>query len=208
MATKILKPTDLQEIWAEGGNRTKPSVEKIRRGWGREVPPAEWFNWFWFSVSAMLLHNNQMGIPEWDRQTKYIGGKSYVQGSDGVIYKAVLDNSGNDPVGNSVHWRVAFASLDDDASRKGFLGYLVTAQNLSARPNYKYYYTAPARLTLPSTALRGDGISVSHSPNVPVEIRVAGSGKIRTNLGDFDTVIHDYDDEIIFIHDGHSWGVV
>lgn len=85
----IIKPL-IQKLWASGGAVVKPSDTKIETGWTAEVPPHQWENWVQGRQDQYLAHINERGIPEWDGNTDYLAsGKSYVQGSNGVIYKSV-----------------------------------------------------------------------------------------------------------------------
>lgn len=84
----ILKPL-IQKLWASGGAVVQPSDTKIETGWTAEVPPHQWENWIQNRQDQYLAHINERGIPEWDGNTDYLAGKSYTQGSDGVIYKSV-----------------------------------------------------------------------------------------------------------------------
>ena len=94
---------DLTRIWASGApgaNVVDPdttSPGKVAAGWQAEVPPFEHFNFLqkWFTQG--LAHFNEQGIAVWDTDTVYpINGIS--KGSNGIIYKSKLEQSGNDPV--------------------------------------------------------------------------------------------------------------
>src|SRR5690554_986065 len=86
----LIDKPDLTEVWASGGASVKPSDEKIQLGWGAEVPPFQYENWIQNRQDQFLAHINQRGIPVWDGLTEYEGGGlSYVQGSNGVVYKSV-----------------------------------------------------------------------------------------------------------------------
>lgn len=207
MADIKSKPSGLWEIWAEIGQIVKPTVEKIRRGWTPEIPPHEWFNWFQNQVTRALAHFNQRGIAEWDRETEYLARKSYVQGSNGIVYRARLDGAGNDPVTDRVHWEVAFTSGNDPESRKDFIGWIALSGDISAQPNYKYYFTSFATCTLPQSALRGDSVEVASTPNVDVDVVVAGGASIYTRLGQFDLVEVNIPDGVVFVYDGEKWEV-
>ena len=53
--------------------------------------------------SQYLQALSRMGIMDWNTQTTYrIGGK--VIGSDAAIYEALVEQAGNDPVGDAVNW--------------------------------------------------------------------------------------------------------
>ena len=85
----ITKP-DMEFIWASGGAIVEPSDTKKQTGWTAEVPPHQWENWIQNRQDTYLAHINERGIPEWDGNTDYLAsGLSYVQGSDGKIYKSV-----------------------------------------------------------------------------------------------------------------------
>lgn len=116
----IVKP-DLSQQWASDGDKIAPSGAKIQTGWGPEIPPYQWENFIQNRQDEMLAYLNERGIPEWDNRTNYVGGgKSYVQGSDGVVYKSVAasgpDTSIQDPITApaGVYWEEAFIA-DDDA---------------------------------------------------------------------------------------------
>lgn len=95
----ILKPL-IQKLWASGGAIVQPSDIKIETGWTAEVPPHQWENWIQNRQDQYLAHINERGVPEWDSATNYIGGKSYVQGSNGHLYVAVVDNGPSGVVQN------------------------------------------------------------------------------------------------------------
>lgn len=107
MATQ--KP-DLTRVWANGAppaNVVDPDTTtpgKVSAGWQAEVPPFEHFNFLqkWFTQG--LAHFNEQGIGVWDTDTTYpINGLA--KGSDGEIYRAISEQSGNDPVTDGeVNW--------------------------------------------------------------------------------------------------------
>lgn len=112
---------NVNKVWAEEGIKVQPSEDKISTGWVVERPPYQIQNWLQGRSDAFLKHINQAGIPVWDELTEYTAGKSYVQGSDGLIYVAVNSGSGNDPT-NDINndWKQALltpeeiqSSLDD-----------------------------------------------------------------------------------------------
>ena len=97
---EFLKPDNLNIVWASGGDRLYPGDTKYQRGWGVEIPPRQYFNEIDYKQDQMLAHLNQHGIAVWDATTEYQANKSYVQGSDGRLYKAALTNVNIDPVGD------------------------------------------------------------------------------------------------------------
>lgn len=110
----ISKP-DYTQIWASGGAIVEPSDVKKQTGWTAEVPPFQWENWIQNRQDQFIAHINQRGIPEWDGLTEYeASGLSYVQGTDGILYKSVAASGPNTTVQNPVtdvsdtYWTVAF----------------------------------------------------------------------------------------------------
>ena len=114
MAAEVNKP-DFSFQWASGGAIVAPSDVKIQTGWTTEVPPFQWENYLQNRQDNAILHLFQKGISEWDAASNYYftasGTRSYVQGSDGVIYVAVQDSVGQNPTtdDSDTYWKVAFA---------------------------------------------------------------------------------------------------
>lgn len=114
----ITKP-DMEFIWASGGAIVEPSDVKKQTGWTPEVPPHQWENWIQNRQDKYLAHINQRGIPEWDGNSEYeAAGLSYVQGSNGVVYKSVAASGPattvQDPTTDvsDTYWTIAFASTN------------------------------------------------------------------------------------------------
>lgn len=99
---------DLSLLWSSAGDILKPSDSKIQQGWSAEVPPRQWFNWLDNRQDQAIAHIAQHGIAVWSDTLEYQAGKSYVQGSDGLVYKAITTNTNTDPVGNIGDWESAF----------------------------------------------------------------------------------------------------
>lgn len=155
MAT-IIKP-DVNTIWASGGAIVEPSDTKKQTGWTAEVPPHQWENWIQNRQDQFIAHVNQRGIPEWDGLTEYeAAGRSYVQGSDGVVYKSVAASGpstvAQNPTtdGSDTYWTVAFADVGAFITEtQGDARYAQRANNLSdlsnvatARTNLSVYSKA------------------------------------------------------------------
>ena len=113
----ITKP-DFTYVWASGGAVVAPNDAKKQLGWVAEAPPFQYDNWLQNRQDQMLAHINQRGIPAWDALTNYEAGSlSYVQGSDGKIYKSVAASGPSATVqnptidGTDTYWTVAFADV-------------------------------------------------------------------------------------------------
>lgn len=115
MATS--KP-DLTRVWANaapGGNVIDPDTTQPGRynsGWVVEAPAMENFNFLQKSFTQGLAHFNEQGIGVWDAATTYpVDG--LVKGSVGKVYKALVEQSNNDPTTDSgINW----LCLDGDSS--------------------------------------------------------------------------------------------
>lgn len=99
---------DYSLVWSSAGDILRPSDSKIQGGWAAEVPPRQWFNWLDNRQDQAIAHIAQHGIAVWSDKIEYQAGKSYVQGSDEIIYKAVTTNTNINPVGNAGDWESAF----------------------------------------------------------------------------------------------------
>lgn len=106
----IVKPAGINQLWAAGGTKVDPGLQKLNIGWVVELPPYQYQNWLDNRQDTFIAHINQHGIPEWDAETEYQGNLSYSQGSDGFIYKCVATNKNFNPVNplNSPYWARAF----------------------------------------------------------------------------------------------------
>lgn len=117
MVAEVTKP-DFSYVWASGGAIVMPSNVKTQTGWTAEVPPFQWENALQNRQDNAIVHLFQKGISEWDAGSNYYfttnGTRSYVQGSNGIIYVAVQDNLGQNPTTDlsNTYWKVAFASSD------------------------------------------------------------------------------------------------
>lgn len=95
---EINKPSDINKIWAAGGDIETPADTKIDTGWVEEIPPHEYENFVQNKQDLAIAHINQHGIAVWDAVTEYQSGKSYVTGSNGKIYLCLTTNTNNNPV--------------------------------------------------------------------------------------------------------------
>jgi hypothetical protein len=138
----ITKP-NMQQVWASGGDIVEPSDLKKQQGWTVEVPPHQFENWIQNRQDEYLAHINQRGIPAWDGLTNYeAGGLSYVQGSDGKVYKSVAASGPSSVVSNpttdgtDTYWTVAFADVGAFLTQAaGDTRYTQRSNNLSDLPN-------------------------------------------------------------------------
>lgn len=133
MASEVSKP-DYSYQWSSGGSIVAPSNVKIQTGWTAEVPPFQWENWSQNRQDNAILHLFQKGISEWDAASNYYftaaGVRSYVQGSDGLIYVALQDSVGQNPVSAPTYWKLAFAASDNATETvAGIIEIANTAEN-------------------------------------------------------------------------------
>lgn len=161
----ITKP-DFTYVWASGGAVVAPNDTKKQLGWIAEAPPFQYDNWLQNRQDQMLAHINQRGIPAWDGLTNYeAGGLSYVQGSDGKVYKSVAASGPSATVqnpttdGTDTYWTIAFADVGAFLTQAaGDTRYTQRSSNLSdltnvaaARTNLALGTAATATLTTSDT---------------------------------------------------------
>lgn len=89
---------DMSVLWAQTGAVDAPTTIKLAQGWVSEIPPYEVQNWWQLRADQAIRHIFESGIPEWDNSTVYTGGRSIVQGSNGNLYRAIIDNVGQNPL--------------------------------------------------------------------------------------------------------------
>lgn len=109
--TLPIKPS-IKNVWATSGVKVEPSDAKVNAGWIVERPPHQFQNFLQNRSDQFLKHINEAGIPLWDAVTVYTAGKSYTQGSDGKIYKCLVDGFNENPVGNPTKWMLTFGDID------------------------------------------------------------------------------------------------
>ncbi|UAV89948.1 tail fiber protein [Pseudomonas phage REC] len=117
---------DMTDVWAVAGDVVAPDSAKIRAGWGVEVVPRQWWNWFENRQDNNIAYMLQKGFPEWDATTQYIINKSYVQ-RNGIVYKATATSTNSDPV-SLTSWVRAFADYSVASNALG--GLTVAADKL------------------------------------------------------------------------------
>lgn len=205
--TEIIKPTSLNSIWAVAGDKVRPDESKIQQGWGVEIPPRQWENWLTNRQDQALAHINQRGVAQWDNLTEYVAGKSYVQGSNGVIYRAKTTHRNIDPTSGTDDWVVAFVGTEDPESFRLFNGYTLISQSFTPAINTRYYALTGLTLTLPASGRAGDGIILNKVANSQVTIVVEGGGFVSTRDGLFEEVVYDIADEINIVWSGSHWTV-
>lgn len=118
---EITKP-DISHIWANSGDVRSPTTAKLDLGWTSEIPPFQWENYAQQRQDQGLVHLFQKGISVWSATENYYftsgGTRSYVQGSNGIIYVAVANSINHNPVTDTsgTYWKVSFAGRGDDYS--------------------------------------------------------------------------------------------
>ncbi|HBA34844.1 MAG TPA: hypothetical protein DCZ12_11985, partial [Gammaproteobacteria bacterium] len=87
--------TDPDASWPQG----------YESGAGKQPPEAGVHNYEFKRLDEMSQHIEQNGVPRWDAATSYaLGG--WCLGSDGMLYRAKLANSNQNPVGgDGTYWR-------------------------------------------------------------------------------------------------------
>lgn len=102
-------PELLNTIWASGAlptNNEYPDTAYAEEGWLQIKPPYQYENAINYKHDQFIAHINQLGIVEWDAETQYQAGKSYVQASNNLTYKCTQTHINKNPAtaGNSAYW--------------------------------------------------------------------------------------------------------
>ena len=139
---KYVKPELLNLVWASDAlPADKPSPDSsgefsgvgitvdVAEGWTQVKPPYEVENWIQNQQSQFNAYINQLGVPEWDTDTEYQTGKSYVQGSDNRIYKCILTHSGRNPAsGNPSYWELFEGNRQATTTARGTVELATSAE--------------------------------------------------------------------------------
>lgn len=139
---KYVKPELLNLVWASDAlPADKPSPDEsgefsgvgitvdVAEGWTQVKPPYQVENWIQNQQSQFNAYINQLGIPEWDADTEYQAGKSYIQGSDNRIYKCILTHSGRNPAsGNPSYWELFEGNRQATTTARGTVELATTAE--------------------------------------------------------------------------------
>lgn len=95
---------DYSQIWSEKGAISAPNPAKVERGWVDEKPPFQIANWIENRQDKAIAYLLQKGIPEWDSETEYDGGNSFVN-RGGQLYQAISNSVGADPALDRTSWK-------------------------------------------------------------------------------------------------------
>lgn len=149
------KPNMNYGVWGSNGNIAVPTSEKVDLGWIIEKPPNEMMNWVQNRQDSMLQFINQRGIPTWDSLTEYAKDSYTVR--NGVLYKALSQNTDKDPTLNSAIWNISFASQTD---------YTNLYNDVQKIKNQKGYLTDYVQKSAPVMTADAKGVGYKDSTGV------------------------------------------
>lgn len=200
------KPDKINIVWASAGDKIYPGDAKALLGWEVEIPPRQFFNSLDNKQDQFIAHSNQYGIPLWDAETEYQGGFSLAMGSDGIIYRCKSTHVNQVPSEASTYWSVTTLDADSLVALRRYVGYFTRSADFVAEVNTRYYATGPLNMTLPSSAVSGDVVTVAKSPNINITASVQ-TGTITTSIGSDTSIIFDISDELNIVFNGMDWEV-
>lgn len=150
------KPSNINDVWASGGDSIYPGDTKYATGWQVEIPPRQYFNFIDNKQDQMLAHINQHGIVVWDSETEYQANKSYVQGSDGTIYRAIQTHTNQDPVADvtNTYWQNPLALPVATEAIAGIAEVATAAEALAGTDDTKIMTPLKAKSLFDSNTMR------------------------------------------------------
>lgn len=160
---------NISVLWADAGAYEAPTDAKVAQGWVAEIPPFESQNWWQHRADEALRHIFQAGIPVWDANTLYTANRSIVQSSDGVLWRAVIDNTGQNPLSTSGTWTrliqdtryVPAGMIAEFATATAPTGYLVCDGSPRSRTAYADLFAV-----IGTTWGAGDGTTTFNLPDL------------------------------------------
>lgn len=157
------KPT-IKNVWATSGVKVEPSDTKVNAGWIVERPPHQFQNFLQNRSDQFLKHINEAGIPVWDAATVYTANRSYVQGSDGKLYKALTNGANQNPVGNPTNWMLTLGDADfqeivDQAQDSATQASAAAADSIDARDTAESAAVAASSSSVTAVAAKDQSVS-------------------------------------------------
>lgn len=174
----ITTKPNVNRPWASDGVKVEPSTEKQDQGWIVERPPYQYQNYLQNRNDTFLKHINEAGIVEWDALTAYTANKSYVQGSDGVIYKALTNTTGNNPVSSPTQWvKAILTPAEIEAIRVQMVGYRDAAATSAsnAATSAGTATTSAGNASSSATAASGSATSAANSATAADGSKIAAA---------------------------------
>src|SRR5690554_5601112 len=175
----LVDKPDVNKVWAVGGAIVEPPDSKKQLGWVAEVPPFQFENWIQNRQDLFNAHVNQRGIVEWDGETEYEAGRSYVQDPvDGTIYRCTVSNTNNIPSSSPGFWSIAFEEFGSGGGGGGGGGDVPPSAIM-----------AFARATAPTGWLKANGAAISRETYADLFAAIGttfgeGDGSTTFNLPD------------------------
>lgn len=165
---KFNKPDTPNVIWGVNAleeDLTRPDDSYIQTGWTQVKPPYEYENYSMNKLYQGFAYYNQLGLPEWDSDTEYQAGKSYVQASNMKIYKCIQTNVNKNPAtaGNSSFWRLFDEEIlgTGDFSSDQFVGNIPFIQS-GVKLNLKIQVSSHLYTGIPSGSDNNPSTSQDH----------------------------------------------
>lgn len=134
----------LNTLWADLGSRSTVPEIKIQQGWTAEKPPFEYENERRNFTEEAIAYLYQNGIADWAAGQEYVAGA--LCKSSGVIYKALVNTTGDTPASSPAKWVKAFEDYQD------FAGQLADLQEYVDNQDYALSATITANKTASDNA--------------------------------------------------------
>ena len=109
------KPQNMNQIWAENGDKTDPGAAAFSTGWpttdpvtGEEEPARhDYMNFLQNKMTKFIAHVNEYGISVWDATTTYTTGSWARSPVNNRVYVSTVDNNiGHEPSVTPSQWSI------------------------------------------------------------------------------------------------------
>jgi len=111
---KTVGNSELEDIWASSGTVVEPDLSKKEVGWQLgERPPHEYMNYIHNLLGGKMNHVMRHGISLWNASDTYEIDDIKKSTVDGNIYRAIAQNSNDEPSVTPASWeRIGFTEAE------------------------------------------------------------------------------------------------
>lgn len=199
MATYLAtKPDFTQGVWAQQGELSEPSTDKIAIGHIVERPPFQMVNWIENRQDQGIMYLFQNGFASWDRTLLYPVDAIVMRA--GTLYQAINQNLSVEPSANPDTWKKSFFSSSDGEGVKKDLNSALNTDGFIT------FYVKKSDPVLDAVA-KGVGFAFKEQPNTGLFLNENKNAVINKNgveTHSFETVtdvLNENNDKVVRMSD-------